>query len=90
MARSQCWSWGGDLAFPLPDESTECSICTNYQHKEELWLAGPMHCSEARCVIPFDDHSMFHEGTYITNSSNDICSKCMEIGQGMLQDLDVL
>ena len=32
-ARRQCWEWGGDLAFPIPD--TECSGLPLYNPNPE-------------------------------------------------------
>ena len=30
-ARAQCWSWGGELAFPLPSDHPECIARTTYR-----------------------------------------------------------
>ena len=69
-ARAQCWSWGGELAFPLPKSHPECIARTTYRNAEKLWIAGPEDCGEARCPLSFND-AKFVEGTY--DESNDIC-----------------
>ena len=71
MFTAQCWSWGGELAFPLPKSDDFCGDFPSYvRNVEELWIAGPLDCGEARCPIPFDAKD-FVEGTF--DMSNDLC-----------------
>ena len=59
------------MAFPLPQSDEFCGdFILILPNVEELWIAGPLDCGEARCPIPFDA-SDFVEGTY--DMSNDLC-----------------
>ena len=48
----------------------ECSAPVFFK-SEEMWLAGPQDCGEARCPLPFDS-MQFVEGTFTYNQ--DLCS----------------
>lgn len=36
-ARRQCWLWGGDLAFPLDNATSECDHRIFFQNTEEVY-----------------------------------------------------
>ena len=59
-AREQCWTWGGDLAFPLlSNKSTPRSWL---QDTEEVWLAGSQEY-HARPVL--SNTKEFQPGTFM-------------------------